>query len=199
MRIVLDAGHGGSDPGAVLYGRDGKTVMATERDENLKMVLTLKEVLLREYSGAQVDLTRKNRAIPGGGINTAPSLKTFQARTSGMGACDLYLSVHFDWSGAGRKNGGVYWSGDHLQQIRSSDLARKLAADFQGWCESDRQSNHGRLYIRDARTSCAVLWEVAPLQILDRGQRLSRARIVAAQIAAALGLAPLAGGDRRLS
>lgn len=171
LKIILDAGHGGTDPGACLI--QGKTLIATEREENLEMVLTIKHVLgIR--AGIVPVLTRTSAALPGGTDRTAPSLTTFRARTSGMGACDAYVSVHFDTFNA-RKAGGVYFSGDRVQRPASQLLARELVNACGGWIEPDTVSNHGRLYIRDARTACAVLWEVGPINQLSREQRIERA------------------------
>ncbi|MDO4523676.1 MAG: N-acetylmuramoyl-L-alanine amidase, partial [Eubacteriales bacterium] len=50
VKIAIDAGHGGSDPGAVFEGRQ-------EKKDNLKLALSVGEAL--EKAGAQVIYTRK--------------------------------------------------------------------------------------------------------------------------------------------
>lgn len=52
--IILDAGHGGIDPGAM---SNDKSIL--EKDINLEIVKKIKELI--EASGGTVILTRKNR------------------------------------------------------------------------------------------------------------------------------------------
>ncbi|MDO5479530.1 MAG: N-acetylmuramoyl-L-alanine amidase, partial [Clostridia bacterium] len=54
--VVLDAGHGGSDPGAIGYAANGKTILAKEKDINLKITLMVYEMLKKK--GVKVMLTR---------------------------------------------------------------------------------------------------------------------------------------------
>lgn len=51
MLIALDAGHGGSDPGAVYNGR-------REKDDNLKLAMAVGDILKNE--GMDVFYTRDN-------------------------------------------------------------------------------------------------------------------------------------------
>ena len=51
MLIALDAGHGGSDPGAVYNGR-------REKDDNLKLAMVVGDILKNE--GMDVFYTRDN-------------------------------------------------------------------------------------------------------------------------------------------
>lgn len=171
-RLILDPGHGGADSGACLIF--GKTVIATERQNNLEMCLTIKALLKVRAPGLNVVLTRINAALPGGGFNDAPALANFQARTSKMGGCDVYASVHYD-SATARAAGGVYYSDDRTQRNASKELAKTIQDRAGGWLAADSESRHGRLYIRDAKTRCAVLWEVAPIQEMTRIQRIEKA------------------------
>ena len=56
--VVLDAGHGGKDPGTVGYGEDGKTIIANEKDMNLTLVLMVNEILVSQ--NVKTVLTRNN-------------------------------------------------------------------------------------------------------------------------------------------
>ena len=49
MRVILDAGHGGVEPGAIFEGR-------MEKDDNLRLTLAVGDIL--ERNGADVVYTR---------------------------------------------------------------------------------------------------------------------------------------------
>lgn len=55
--VMLDAGHGGSDPGAIYTNEDGK-IEVMEKDLNLSVTLKVKEIL--EDEGVEVSLIRDN-------------------------------------------------------------------------------------------------------------------------------------------
>ena len=54
MLIALDAGHGGSDPGAVYNGRN-------EKDDNLRLAMAVGEIL--ESNGIDVFYTREEDKV----------------------------------------------------------------------------------------------------------------------------------------
>ena len=63
--LVLDAGHGGSDPGSI--GRhtiDGKEVVLQEKDLTLAVVLELQKLLIDQYPDRTIILTRKSDTYP---------------------------------------------------------------------------------------------------------------------------------------
>ncbi len=80
-KIVLDAGHGGEDPGAV--GAFGPDSGKNEKDINLAVVLSLRDKL--SALGAEVILTRNE--------DIALTLKQRQTIISGVNA-DAVISVH---------------------------------------------------------------------------------------------------------
>lgn len=54
--VVLDAGHGGTDPGTLGYDSDGETIVAYEKDINLSITLMVKDILME--NGIKTYLTR---------------------------------------------------------------------------------------------------------------------------------------------
>ncbi len=57
--IIIDAGHGGKDPGALrTHQVNGKNVTVTEKDVALKVALNLHERLSKTYSDKKILLTR---------------------------------------------------------------------------------------------------------------------------------------------
>ena len=85
--IVIDAGHGGRDPGTVARGSSGGEVL--EKDLVLALALALRDELLRE-GGIRVALTRDDdRIIP---LGERPEIaRQLEA--------DLFLSIHADSAG----------------------------------------------------------------------------------------------------
>jgi N-acetylmuramoyl-L-alanine amidase len=101
LTIVVDAGHGGWDPGAV--GRTG----LSEKDVNLDIALRLARLL--EEAGARVVLTRGDDASVNGIYNgdTAGRRKELFSRCNlANEACgDLYVAIHCNSRGYAAKCG----------------------------------------------------------------------------------------------
>lgn len=75
-KIVIDAGHGGTDPGAVYYGRQ-------EKDDNLRLALAVGRIL--EDNGYQVVFTRQTD------VYNSP----YEKATIGNNAdADFFVSFH---------------------------------------------------------------------------------------------------------
>lgn len=87
--IMLDAGHGGQDPGAVYKGRQ-------EKDDNLKLALAVGEIL--EKNGIDVSYTRTND------IYQTPFEKAQLANQAGV---DYFISFHRNSSPKDNQYNGV--------------------------------------------------------------------------------------------
>ncbi len=74
--IMLDAGHGGRDPGAIYNGRQ-------EKDDTLRLVLAIGDIL--QNSGVNVEYTRTTD------VYESPYQKALEANSSGV---DFFLSIH---------------------------------------------------------------------------------------------------------
>lgn len=73
---MLDAGHGGRDPGAVYNGRQ-------EKDDNLRLMLAVGEIL--QNNGIDVEYTRTTD------VYETPFEKAMEANNSGA---DFFISIH---------------------------------------------------------------------------------------------------------
>ena len=51
IKILIDPGHGGKDPGALGFGLQ-------EKDLTLKISLKIRDILLREYENVEVRMSR---------------------------------------------------------------------------------------------------------------------------------------------
>lgn len=74
--IMLDAGHGGRDPGAVYNGR-------REKDDTLRLVLAIGEIL--QNNGLDVEYTRTTD------VYESPAEKAMEANNAGV---DYFVSIH---------------------------------------------------------------------------------------------------------
>ena len=74
--IMLDAGHGGRDPGAVFNGRQ-------EKDDTLRLTLGIGEIL--QNNGVDVEYTRTTD------VYTSPYERAMKANNAGV---DFFISIH---------------------------------------------------------------------------------------------------------
>lgn len=109
LRVMLDPGHGGIDPGAEVDGMDEKTLMLTFARE-------LRELLLRT-GGYQVVMTRVDDQFV--------SLERRIALAHRAGA-DIFISLHADILSEGRAHGAaVYTLSDEASDVASHKLAER--------------------------------------------------------------------------
>ncbi|WP_282120489.1 N-acetylmuramoyl-L-alanine amidase [Ruegeria atlantica] len=109
LRVMLDPGHGGIDPGAEADGLDEKTLMLTFARE-------LREHLLRT-GGFEVVMTRVDDQFV--------SLERRIALAHRAGA-DVFISLHADILSEGRAHGAaVYTLSDEASDVASDKLAER--------------------------------------------------------------------------
>lgn len=112
--VVIDAGHGGRDPGAI--GEDASGRKVREKDITLAIALALRDELLRG-GGIRVALTRADdRIVP---LGARPEIaRQLEA--------DLFLSIHADSAGDSEEvNGASIYT---LSDQASSEAAARFAA-----------------------------------------------------------------------
>ena len=112
--VVIDAGHGGRDPGAV--GEDATGRKVREKDITLAIALALRDELLRG-GGIRIALTRADdRIVP---LGARPEIaRRLEA--------DLFLSIHADSAGTSEEvSGATIYT---LSNEASSEAAARFAA-----------------------------------------------------------------------
>ena len=95
-KIIIDAGHGGKDPGA-------KGLLSTEAQICLAISLKLGKAIEKEIPGVQVLYTRTTDIIPGNKPNKDEGLR-HRANFANQSGADLFLSIHCN--SAGKAPGG---------------------------------------------------------------------------------------------
>lgn len=109
LRVVIDPGHGGIDPGAEVDG-------VSEKDLMLQMARDVREVLVRA-GGVEVVLTRE--------ADEFVSLERRVALAHRAGA-DMFLSLHADaYSDARARGTSVYTLSDSASDAASAALAER--------------------------------------------------------------------------
>ena len=109
-KIVLDAGHGGKDPGALGTGRYSKT----EKHIALDVVLKLGKYLEQNYPNMKVLYTRKD--------DTFPTLKDRTDLANNSNA-DLFISIHCDSFTKSSAKG----SSSHVMGLRYTEANLRVA------------------------------------------------------------------------
>jgi len=111
MKIFLDPGHGGTDPGAVANG-------ILEKEINLKVALKVREIL--QLFGVDVLMSRDaDKTID---LN-------IRSQLSNVYNADYFISIHHNASGAGADGYEVIYgiSG------KGKDLAERIASEFNSY------------------------------------------------------------------
>lgn len=150
--IVIDPGHGGSDPGTVGVGR------TTEADNVLAIALDLKPML--EEAGATVIMTRQTNVSPAEGttyqrqINGQLAARTSIANRSGA---DIFVSIHNDWNDNRSISGtsSYYFSSQGIALAES--IQRALIKQIGS---KDLGVHRGNFYVLRNTTMPSVLVEV---------------------------------------
>jgi len=138
--IVLDAGHGGSDPGAVRGD-------VQEKEVTMQIIAKVKRVL--EGKGARIVLTRSD--------DTFVSLEDRVKITNAVGP-NLFLSVHIN---SLESTSNIYGIETYFQTDRSRPLADRVHASLvSGLGAPDRSVRKARFYVINHTPVPAILAEV---------------------------------------
>ncbi|CAM3965576.1 N-acetylmuramoyl-L-alanine amidase [Alkalicoccus chagannorensis] len=154
--IMIDPGHGGSDPGAVANG-------VVEKEINLDVSLRLEQKL--QAAGAEVLMTRRG--------DWFPSLQD-RVRQANSSNADIFISVHANAAGATAARGSetfyntTYWAGNSqtLAETLQSQMLDKLNT-------VDRGVKRANFYvIRNTRIPSALI----ELGFMTNAQEAARMR-----------------------
>ncbi|MFA6212915.1 MAG: N-acetylmuramoyl-L-alanine amidase [Candidatus Obscuribacterales bacterium] len=150
--IVLDAGHGGSDPGAVRGD-------VQEKEVTLQIIAKLKKVL--EGKGARIVLTR--------GDDTFISLEE-RVRITNAVTPNLFLSVHIN---SLESTSNIYGIETYFQTDQSRPLADRVHASLvSGLGAPDRSVRKARFYVINHTPVPAILAEVGYITNKQERDRL---------------------------
>lgn len=140
--VVIDAGHGGRDPGAIGTDAEGRKV--NEKDITLAIALALRDELLRA-GGIRVAMTRgDDRIVPLG----------YRPEIARLLEADLFISIHADSAGERADVGGA--SIYTLSDDASSEAAARFAAR-----ENDADRLNGIVIDDQSAAVSAILVELS--------------------------------------
>jgi len=118
--VVIDAGHGGFDPGVV--GAQGQL----EKDINLEIALKLQALL--ELGGAEVIMTREEDAATG--RTKSQDMHNRRAIANDSGA-DIFISIHQNsYHGANVRGAQAFYYGDSEKGKLLAELIQEQFATF---------------------------------------------------------------------
>jgi N-acetylmuramoyl-L-alanine amidase len=140
--VVIDAGHGGRDPGAIGVDEQGRKFL--EKEITLAMALSLRDALLRA-GGIRVALTRADdRILP---LGDRPEIARLLE-------ADLFISIHADSAGErGDVSGASLYT---LSAEASSEAAARFAAR-----ENDSDRLNGIVIDGENEAVSAILVELS--------------------------------------
>lgn len=141
--VVIDAGHGGRDPGAIGTDADGKRF--EEKAITLALALALRDELLKQ-GGIRVALTRNDdRIVP----------LPYRPEIARLLDADLFISIHAD--SAGTQNTGISGASIYtLSNAASSEAAARFAAR-----ENDADRLNGITIAGTSENVSAILVELS--------------------------------------
>ena len=118
LTVVLDAGHGGKDPGNLGTGR----YSTTEKDITLDVTLRIGQYIEENLPEVKVIYTRKDDSFPG--------LRD-RVRIANDAQADLFISIHCDaFDNAGARGAGTYVMGMHKSEESLRVAMRENASMF---------------------------------------------------------------------
>jgi N-acetylmuramoyl-L-alanine amidase len=96
--VIIDAGHGGKDPGA-------EGLISTEAQVSLDVALKLGKAMEKEFPGIKIIYTRTEDILPGN-LHDKDAANRLRAEIANKAKGDLFISIHCN--SAGRRAGGWY-------------------------------------------------------------------------------------------
>lgn len=126
--VVLDAGHGGNDPGAVGNGLQEKEIV-------LYVVKKVEQILSEQYAGVKCMLTRK--------VDEFVSLSNRTKRANNWKA-DCFVSVHVNSASSDQANGyeSFIYTSDN-EQSKSHALQKQLDSRLSALWTANGRKNRG--------------------------------------------------------
>lgn len=142
VKIFIDPGHGGKDPGAVGYGLQ-------EKDLTLKIALKIRDILQRDYLNAEVKLSRTTDVY----LNLVE-----RARLANVWGADFLMSIHINAtpSGYGYED-WIYDGAVSTVSIKAQNAINTEVIKATGW--HNRGKKRGNLQVLRDSKMAAILTE----------------------------------------
>ncbi|MGL5435528.1 MAG: N-acetylmuramoyl-L-alanine amidase [Lachnospiraceae bacterium] len=141
-KIVIDAGHGGDEPGAIYEGR-------MEKDDNLRLALAVGQIL--SQAGQQVGYTRVSD------VYQSPNEKAQMANNAGA---DYFISFQrnaMPIPGSGSGSASLVYSNTGVPALLADNINPQMAAA--GFTDLGTNERPGLVILRDTQMP-AILLEV---------------------------------------
>lgn len=165
MKIVIDAGHGGNDPGARVNGKD---------EDEINLDLSKKLASILEKAGAEVEMTRIDdvNLADDGAENIKRSDMKHRAEMLNQQDVTLFISIHCNTSADERCKGSqVYYRKSDEQSRRLADAIQNRLGPATG---SKYIPASGDFYLLNETETCGVLVEVGFMTNAEDAENLSK-------------------------
>ena len=141
MVVVIDAGHGGKDPGNLGTGR----YSSTEKDITLAVSNKLASYIGEKMPDVKVILTRKDDSFP---------KLTTRVKIANNAEADVFISIHCDaFSSANALGSGTYVMGMHKTEASLKSAMRENASIYK---EDDYEKDYAGFDPNDPDTYIAL-------------------------------------------
>lgn len=161
--IVVDPGHGGSDPGTVGIGP------TTEAENVLAIAWELRNML--EKAGAEVVMTRYREAPAVGAVASQNEQLAARAATANRSGGDIYISLHNDWN----DNAAVQGTSVHFYKAQDLLLAESLQRSLVGQLKTvDLGVQRSNFYVLRNTSMPAALVEIGFLSNAQEAALLAK-------------------------
>lgn len=142
VKIFIDPGHGGKDPGAIGYG-------LREKDLTLRISLKIRNILQREYNNVDVRLSRTTDVY----LSLAE-----RARLANVWGADLLLSIHINATPSGYGYEDFIYNGPvSATSVRVQNAINAEVVKATGW--RNRGKKRGNLQVLRSSKMAALLTE----------------------------------------
>ena len=141
VKIYIDPGHGGNDPGAVANG-------LKEKDLTLKIAKYMRDYLTKNYNGVSIKMARSS--------DTYPSL-TARTNDANRWGADAYVSIHINAGGGTGFETYVYPGVGSATKRLQDCIHAELKKVFSGF--RDRGKKQANFHVLRATKMHAVLTE----------------------------------------
>ena len=161
MKICIDPGHGGSDPGAVGCGL---------QEKDIALLISSKVKYYLQNVDYQVVMTRETDRDVGYAYDSVVEELQPRCDISNRAEADIFVSIHCNAFNKEAKGTQTSYFAGSVEGSKLADCVQKQIIDLGGL--TDRGTNTQSLYVTKHTDAVAILVEMAFIDQAEDGQKL---------------------------